>query len=437
MVIAVITARLAFRLWKRGLIGLIFAAGCLFARLPVTDDTTDHSASIKRWSEDELISLGLDHSRKLQFLQTNSEIADYRYRSSGWIDNPELRVSNRQDRYDDADEYDEWRYGVRWNVPKLGELGEDRQEARVALWERHVEENRYRHALVANIRRDYANVIRHDRLAGLAATRVQIENERIRIIEEMVKIGNRSIVYFTKAKMWHAESENDYTRAVESQTQARRRLAKRTGLDPEIRLIETDLPEVTLELDELLDIAYKNRPEIRLVEERTELAVRQKRYELMKLIPWIDFIEVTQHRDNKKRDDWKEFKVAVELPVFNWNLGNIKATNLAVKKKESQSDAMRETIEEEVRTAYTQYQDLLLEWHNFKKDAAILISEAQTVCREAKQHHTLMSDEIYEMELTIIETEELLAEKRQNLAYALVDLYYEIGIQNHDQLSQQ
>jgi len=432
-----IFSRFAMHQWKWILIGFICGLSCLHARsVKATDESAETFKSSKLWNEDELIGKALEYNRKLQLLETNVEIAEHRLQSSGWIENPEFRLSRRLDRYADVDEFDEWRYGVRWDVPKLGELGEDKQKARVELWDRNVEKIRYRHALIAKVRRDYANVLRHDRLVELAERRVQIEDARIRIIEQMVNIGDRSIVYYTKAKMWHAESRNDYARAVESQTQARRRLAKRTGLDPEINLIENDLPEVTLELDELLEIAYLNRPEIRLVEEKTKLALKQNRYEWLKLLPWINYIEFTQHRDQKRRYDWKQFEIAFELPIFDWNVGNIKATNLAVKKRGAQSDAMRETIEEEVRSAYTVYQDLLLEWNQFKKDARTLISEARKVCNEAKQHQTLMSDEVYEMELTIIETEELLAEKKQNLVYALVDLYYEIGVQDYNQLNQ-
>ncbi len=398
---------------------------------PVYAQTEDSS---KIWAEEELISRALEFSRKMQLLDTNVEIADYRLQSSGWIDNPELRLSNRRERYADSDEYDQLRIGVRWDVPRLGELGEEKQKARVRLWEQKVDKLRYRQRLIANVRRDCANVIRHDRLTDLAAKRIEIEDARIGIIKQMVDIGERSIVYYTKAKMWHAESQNDYIRSVESQTQARRRLAKRTGLDSEIKLFEQALPQITLELDQLLQIAYRNRPEIELVEQKTELALRQNRYEQLKLLPWFNYIEFTQHRDDEKRYDWKQFEIAVDVPVFNWNIGNIRATNLAVKKKEFQSDAMRETIEEEVRTAYTIYHDLLLEWNNFKRDARLLISEAQKVCDEAKQHDALMSDEIYEMELTIIETNELLAEKKQNLAYALVDLLYEIGVEDYTQL---
>jgi len=53
---------------------------------------------------------------------------------------------------------------------------------------------------------------------------------------------------------------------------------------------------------------------------------------------------------------------------------------------------------------------------------------------EAKEHEVLMPDEVMEMELTIIETEKMLSEKKRNLTHALIDLYYAIGIESHDQL---
>ena len=44
------------------------------------------------------------------------------------------------------------RIGLRWRFPKLGELSEDRQQAEVDLWERKVEEIRYRQELIARVR---------------------------------------------------------------------------------------------------------------------------------------------------------------------------------------------------------------------------------------------------------------------------------------------
>lgn len=383
----------------------------------------------------QIIEIALKNSRKLQSLNTNVEIANYRLNSSGWIRNPELRISDVSTRYY-TDKLREKRVGLRWRLPDLGELGEEKQQARVRLWDRKVEEIRYQQQFVARVRKDFANVLMYDQLAELAQKRVFKENERIRIIEQLVELGNRSIVYFTKAKMWHAESKNDLARAVQNKGLARRKLAKRASISEDTPLIMGELPEVTQDMDELINLAIENRPEIELVQQRIELAGKQKKLEYLKLIPWFNFIDISYHAKEKRDKDWGEFMMGINLPIFNWNLGNIKATNLAVKKKEDESDAIRESIEDEVRSAYIIYQDLLLDWKYFKKSAEELILNAATVVKQAKQHETLMSDEVLEMELTIIDTQKLLTEKKRNLAHALIDLYYAIGIEGHEKLLQ-
>jgi len=387
-------------------------------------------------TEQQVIELALKYCRKLQSLSTNVEIANYRLNSSGWIRNPELRLSDISTRYY-TEEFDELRVGLRFRLPKLGELGEEKQQARVELWDRRVQENRYRQEFIARVRKDYANVLMYDQLAELAQKRVAKADERIRIIEQLVELGSRSVVYFTKAKMWHAESKNDLSRALQNQGLARRKLAKRTSIAENTSLILEDLPEVTQDQDELIKLAIEKRPEIELVQQRIELANKQQKFEYLKLVPWFNFIDISYHVEQDRNRDWGEFMAGINLPLFNWNIGNIKATHLAVKKKEDESDAVRESIEDEVRSAYIIYKDLLLDWQNFKSSAEELISSAAAVINEAKQHETLMPDEVAEMEWTIFDTQKLLAEKRRELAHALIDLYFAIGaigVEGHEQL---
>jgi len=387
-------------------------------------------------TEQQVIELALKYCRKLQSLSTNVEIANYRLNSSGWIRNPELRLSDISTHYY-TEEFDELRVGLRFRLPKLGELGEEKQQARVELWDRRVQENRYRQEFIARVRKDYANVLMYDQLAELAQKRVAKADERIRIIEQLVELGSRSVVYFTKAKMWHAESKNDLSRALQNQGLARRKLAKRTSIAENTSLILEDLPEVTQDQDELIKLAIEKRPEIELVQQRIELANKQQKFEYLKLVPWFNFIDISYHVEQDRNRDWGEFMAGINLPLFNWNIGNIKATHLAVKKKEDESDAVRESIEDEVRSAYIIYKDLLLDWQNFKSSAEELISSAAAVINEAKQHETLMPDEVAEMEWTIFDTQKLLAEKRRELAHALIDLYFAIGaigVEGHEQL---
>jgi outer membrane protein TolC len=382
----------------------------------------------------QVVELALEYNKKLQTFNTNVQIATHRYKSSGWFQNPELRVSNLSTRYID-EKFDELEVGLRFRLPKLGELREEKQEARVELSEIKVEEIRFRQELIVRIRKSYANVLLSDELAILAKQRVLKEDERIGLVEKLVNLGNRSVVYFTKARMWHAESRNDYARAIQNQSLARRVLAKRSGINASRALTNDEIPEIRQDLDELIKLAFKNRPEIELVQQRIELAVRQKNMERFQLIPWPTFFQTSYHREKTRESDWWEFMLGMNLPLFNWNIGNIKATNLAAKKRENQSDAIRESIEEEVRSAYMIYQDLLLDWKNFKLSADELISEAELIVSRAREHTTLMPDEVVEMELTMIDTKKLLAEKRQNLAHALFDLYFALGIEGYGQLN--
>ncbi len=399
-------------------------------------------STLKVPSESELIEMAIQYSRKMQNLNTNVEIAGYRLKSSGKWDNPEIRIRDFSTDYlsksDDPlaenfpNNIDELSIGFRFRFPGLGELREEKQEATVKLWDRKVEEIRYRQALTARVRQDCADVMRRDQLVALAARKMKLEDERIGIVEQMVQIGRRSVVYFTKAKMWHAESMNDYARAIQNQVQARRKLAKRTGIDINTPLEKFDLPEVTLELDALIDIAYQNRPEISLEEQKVELAVKQNKYERLQALPRISFIEYNYHLDDRiNKADWRELRMGIDIPLFDWNIGDIKATNLAVKKKEDAYEAIRETIANEVRTAYIVYQDLLLDWKNFNREANNIISEAEMVVRNAHQHQTLLPDEVLEMELTIVDTQRLLAQKRQDLAFALIDLCYTLGLEDY------
>ncbi len=380
-------------------------------------------------SEQDVVEAALQYNRQLKSYNTKVQVAKYRYESSGGIENPELRLREVSSRYL-TEEFDEIEIGVRWRFPELGELGEKKQQAMVNVWERKVQKIRYQQKLIARIRRNYADVLMYDQQAELAYKRMLKESERINIIEGMVELGSRSIVYFTKAKIWCAEAKNNYIRALQRQSLARQEFARLAGIPERAKLKKVELPEVEQNVDELIKLALENRPEIKLVQQRIELAVKQNNYERLKRIPWPTFIELSYHAEKYRYEDWGEIKMGIHLPIFNWNGGNIKATVLAVEKKEVESDAIREIIEEEVRLAYNVYKDLLLDWKSFQKYANELISDAKAVVNQAKQHKVLMPDEVIDMELTIIDTQKLLCEKRRNLAHALIDLYYVIGLKS-------
>src|SRR4030042_2642784 len=183
--------------------------------------------------------------------------------------NPELRISDLSNRAY-LEKWDELRVGLRIRLPELGEMSEEKQKARLDMWELKVEEARYRQELIMRLTQDIADVVAYDRLAELAEKKINLLDKRIGMIEQMLRTGERSIVYYTKAKMMREEARNAYARAVQNQAAARRKLAKRTGIDQKTAVLSGDPPEVPDHLDRLTAIAHQCRPETELVRQRIE-----------------------------------------------------------------------------------------------------------------------------------------------------------------------
>jgi outer membrane protein TolC len=379
-------------------------------------------------TEEKVIALALGRSRKFQSLATDVEIADHRLKSSGRPPNPELRIRNVSTRnYDEH--FDELRIGLRIRIPELGELGEERERARTDLWEQNVEKIRYRQDLTARVRRDYADVLATDRLVELAGKKVSLLDRRIGMIEHLMQIGDRSVVYYMKAKTIRAGARNDYARAVQKQATARRQMVKLTGLGLDTPLVEESIPEPALDLDQAVQIATLNRPEIGFVRQEIELGRRQRNFERLKLLPWLNFIEFSYRRDKTRARDSREVSAGIDVPLFNWNIGNIQATNLAVRKREARVDAVLETIEEEVRSTYSAYRDLWLDWRNFSVSSETQIRDSENVISQSSVHGTLRSDEMLELEMTILETQQVRAEKKRDLSNALSELLFAMGVE--------
>jgi len=396
-------------------------------KIPGESDAEVHHMSLQ-----EAVDLALKNSRELDLRSTKAEIEQYKLNSSGKVENPELRISRVSTKYI-ADEFDELELGLRWSPPRIGELDEQRSDQNVIMWEIKVEAERYRSELAALVMHTYADVVVYDQMVTVAANRLKLEKKRLAQVEQMKDLGRRSIVYYTKASLRHETSKSDYARAVQRRNTARRELARLTGTDAAIAVTDAEPPDIKLSLEELQRIAEKNRPEMKLIGPKMELAKARYLEERLRLVPWFSYFELSYHKE--ERDiDWGEFMVGIELPLFNWNIGNIKAAQKAVDRKEPQSAAIREMIESEVRTAYGAYHDALLDWRLTSRDVEKMVNATQKLIDEANRHNTLKIDEVMELELSVEETKELLLEKKQALAYALYDLYFALGIENHSEL---
>ena len=379
---------------------------------------------------EEAVALALRNSRQLQSLSTRVDIQRHRL-SSTWVDNPELRIRNLSTR--SADErLDELVVALRWRPPELGEVAEERQRAHVELWERKVEAGRTRDWLASRVRYACADVIMYRELVAIAADRVDNENRRIAQIKTMVDLGRRSIVYYTNARTIVQEARNEHTRNLLALADEERRLQRLTSASSAIAVVFEEAAPVPGPERELLEIAYTHRPEIRLVQERQQLAVDRDARERRRRWPQLTFVEASHHRE-QGAGDRQEFRFGVNVPLFGRNGGRARATRLGIARNEIQALAIRERIADEVHDTFAAYGEARLAWQQAITAGRTVIGEASRVIGEASAHGTVPADEMLELERAILDTRATMARRRRGLAHAIGFLYYTLGVPEPEQ----
>jgi outer membrane protein TolC len=399
--------------------------------LPVVDDGLG-----TRLSEKDAVARALANSRQVEALENDVAVAARRRESAGVLKNPTLRVRDISSEYL-RDRFDELSVGLRWQPPRLGDLRESEAEADLDVTEARVEAARARLEAAARVRHTYAELILIEQLVRIRTERLELETRRLDLVERMKNLGQRSIVYFAKARLRHGESRSELSRLVQKRNETRRDLVRRVGLAlDELPVVSAEaLPERLAALDDLQRVGFRSRPEGDLVHQRKELAAAQYTAERFKRLPWPTFVEVDYHLDYAGQGaDWVELSFGISLPLFDWNTGAIRATELEVARKETRSAALAERLETEIQDRYAAWRDALLDWQLSTADAEALVASAEAIIAGATAHGTLPSDEVLELQLAIQDAREIVCNKRFELAEALTELMLAVGVVDADAL---
>jgi len=423
--------------------GAVRGAAIVLATLLAFEGTTLRAATPVSWRsllpavdegegtrilERQAVESALANSRQLESLEADVAIAEGRRESAGAFKNPSLRVQDVSSEYL-RDRFDKLSLGLRWRPPRLGELREDEAEADLDVTKARVEAATARLEAAARVRHTYAELVLIEQLVRIRTERLTLEDERLSLVERMKNLGQRSIVYFTKARMRHGEARSDLSRLVQKRNETRRDLLRRTGLplDATPVLVAEALPEALLSQDDLLRVTLRNRPEGELVQQRKELASAQYTAERFKRLPWPTFVQLDYHVDDRD-PDWVELSFGVELPLFDWNTGAVRSTELEVARKEARSAALAERLEIELGDRYAAWRDALLAWQLATADAEVQVTHAQAIIDGATTHGTLPPDEVLELRIAVHDAREIVCEKRFELAEALNELLLTVGV---------
>ncbi|RJO63211.1 MAG: TolC family protein [Myxococcales bacterium] len=376
--------------------------------------------------EEEAVKLALTRSRPLAARTRRAEIALHQAESAGRVENPELRLTDLSTYYF-TDKFDELAVGLRWDTPRLGELAEDREKARLDHAEEQARAASFGVGLAARVRRAYARAAIGTELLRLAEERLDAETKRATVVQKLVEIGAKPVLRLAEAKFDLTDAKADHAEIRREASEAKAELSRLVGQSASPREGDYASPRLDRSPEDLARLATEKRPELAVVRQEAKWRDAYDFAERMKLVPWFSFVEAQYHVDTG-RTDYGELQLAFELPLFDWNQGNVRAGRLGREGAGLAIEAQRDEIGEEVGEALGRYREASARFDEAAEVTAAYVAEVDALRRQAEQHGAADAEALVEMELKRILAMRRLAEWRLEAALAFADLCEAVGV---------
>lgn len=116
-----------------------------------------------------------------------------------------------------------------------------------------------------------------------------------------------------------------------------------------------------LDIDQLLEIAYGNRPDFKIFEQQTDYFSKKLDYEKSLRTPDLAF-SVNYDRGGGVFPDFVGFGVSIDLPFFDRNKSNIKIAEIEIQQNQIQQQQKKLKIQNELMTEIKNLNYALYEW---------------------------------------------------------------------------
>ncbi len=199
----------------------------------------------------------------------------------------------------------------------------------------------------------------------------------------------------------------------------------------ELKYKEPSSYSFNLSFEECLKRAFKNRPELRILEYRKKICEDEKKMWMGRILPRIDigiaYNEYSRDYDEKGRTFWgtyydRDFDISYwnayismkwELTSVPKNLVQIKRTNFDIKSIEEQIEDAKNTIMNEVRTYYLSVKEAIGRISATK----VALKAAEENFRQAEEKFRLLIGSISE----VLDAQQRLTRARANYSQAILD----------------
>lgn len=341
------------------------------------------------------------------------------------VRNPELRLGDISTEYADPAANHKFEVGLRWRLPKYGEVDEIVALARLEYWDAKVDEFVFRNDLATTIRLAWVDVACLNREAELAGSRVDAALRQLEVIGKLVELGEVPFVRKVKAQTALLRARRDLAAARKSLDAGRVRLGALAGGGMPVDSGPFEPPSADLDFATLVETAMEVRPEYEFEVQRLALARTEKRANDLKMIPNFSFIEAAYHYESLGTD-WGELSFGIELPLFHWIRGKPVEINDGAG-RETRSFAGTEELTQDIADAFARWTGARAAWLALKEEAVAVAGGIRMMVDEARARGVSEAD-VLELEMSALDLAEMLSEAERDYAEAFFELCGAVGV---------
>lgn len=333
---------------------------------------------------EQAYAVALANSPDLAVLEARAEVAAAEVKAARQLDNPQLRLTNFNIDEAIADRPG-LNVGLRVPIPRPGTVRARAQGAQAGAEAEASAAEDARRQLRAGIYRRFA------RLAMLTAdldhvTRAaELQAARRDQVGARVEQAVATRLDAALAGVAHAEARDEVARirAEIDRIHGELELLLGTGGPHQFRVDpgELQVRDVALDRGALTEQAMAARPELRAVQSRVGEAEAEAYVARSKAWPWFDWAQVQYRAGPTSTPASFGFGVALTLPIFSWNRGEIRAARALVRQRTLEERAQIAAVAREVDEAVARVERTAARVRELERD---LLPQVEAAAREAE-----------------------------------------------------
>jgi TolC family type I secretion outer membrane protein len=317
--------------------------------------------------------------------------------------------------------------GAIWSGYQMAKIGADVSVANLETTENSV---------IVKVTEAYYGVLFANSSVEVAEQALESAEENLEQVKKFFEVGKSSQFDVLRAEVQVSNYKPMVVSAKNQQRLAESNLRMILGIDNEAEFLFTDELEFTetylteIPLEELIEIAINDRPEILIMNKQEEMFEKQVSVARASFMPSLFFSTSLQHQALKDEIDItrKDFyrssssSLSLSIPIFSGfkNSANLQKAKIAVKESGHQKESLYNGIELEVKAAY----------FKLKESEENVSTQQKTIeqAREAKRLAELMYSEGASTQLDVLNANLALNQALMNYQKSLFD--YNVALAN-------